>query len=825
MSHGNTRHTKTVRAVKGATERSGAARTRAIRTPALGGPALDTSTELLTPTRRFWHLAYLPIPLFLGAIAVLWIAKLPGAFDPPSLLLGLNFVFSTLVSLFVAYLIARTFLVRGTPGLLLLGGGVVVWGLAGVAAVGAGRSDANVVVAVHNLCVCLSAACHLAGAFFSLRAERTVRLAGLTLAVGYASAFGAVVLLALAALDGWIPQFFIEGYGGTPVRYWVLASAVAMFVLTAVLLGGAGRRALSGFRYWYTFALLLIATGLLGVMAESSHGSALSWAGRAAQFLGGVYMLIAAIASVRESHVWGISLGEALRDSERRFKVLTAATFEGIAITEAGRFSDANKQLLALLGYSRDELIGMPITDLIPAEDRQRVLLNINKEQESFIEHGALRKDGTRIVVEAHGRTLAYHDRKIRITAIRDITQRKRTEQAWRESEARYRTLTQRLEALMRALPVGVSFSDDVTCQHVTGNPAVLAQFEVRPGDNLSASAPQNDAPGRQVRFFHAGRPVSDAELPLQRAVAENAEIPPLELEVHLPSGRRWFADVSGAPVRDQQGHVIAGVAVTVDITQRKQMELELQRAKETAEAANRAKDEFLAVLSHELRTPLTPVLLAASLLERRRDLPAEVQADLRTIRRSVELEARIIDDLLDLSRIAHGKMKFDFRVTDIHLLARAAAETCGGGEGAAIELDLAAERHYVNADPARIQQVFWNLLNNARKFTPAAGRILLRSSDLPDNRICCARPTCRTTGSGSMSPIPASASNPMLCRESSLRLSRATAGGRDSSVGWGWAWRSAAPLPRRTAGCSAPPAPVRVAAQLSRSNLPRWPR
>src|SRR5512136_2399070 len=100
----------------------------------------------------------------------------------------------------------------------------------------------------------------------------------------------------------------------------------------------------------------------------------------------------------------------------------------------------------------------------------------------------------------------------------------------------------QRLQALMQALPVGVSFSDDPTCQRITGNPTVLAQFEDSAADNLSASAPDAGAPGRQVRFFREGQPIGDAELPLQRAVAENREVSPMELEVLLPSGRRWFA-------------------------------------------------------------------------------------------------------------------------------------------------------------------------------------------------------------------------------------------------------------------------------------------
>ncbi len=127
------------------------------------------------------------------------------------------------------------------------------------------------------------------------------------------------------------------------------------------------------------------------------------------------------------------------------------------------------------------------------------------------------------------------------ITTGADITSIRKAEQALKESE-------ERLQALMKALPVGVSFSDDSTCQRITGNLAVLAQFELGPQDNLSASALDSNAPGRQVRFFKDGREISDIELPLQRAVAENREIAPMELEVLLPSGRRGFQKLREHP-------------------------------------------------------------------------------------------------------------------------------------------------------------------------------------------------------------------------------------------------------------------------------------
>ena len=164
---------------------------------------------------------------------------------------------------------------------------------------------------------------------------------------------------------------------------------------------------------------------------------------------------------------------------------------------------------------------------------------------------------------------------------------------------------------------------------------------------------------------------------------------------------------------------------------QRQQIEAELRAARDAAESANRAKDEFLAALSHELRTPLTPVLMLAADKEQAAELPAAVRADFAMIRKNVELEARIIDDLLDLTRITHGKLALRFEAVEAHgLIAHALAILRSDREGKniALALDLAAAEPHVRGDAVRLQQVVWNVLKNAIKFTPAGGRIAIRS-------------------------------------------------------------------------------------------------
>lgn len=169
------------------------------------------------------------------------------------------------------------------------------------------------------------------------------------------------------------------------------------------------------------------------------------------------------------------------------------------------------------------------------------------------------------------------------------------------------------------------------------------------------------------------------------------------------------------------------------DITERKAADDALREAKERAEKASQAKDDFLAALSHELRTPLTPVLLSASTLRRDARLPREVLEVLGMIERNVSLEARLIDDLLDLTRIAKGKLQLRSELCDIHDLLGHAVEIVqeeARSRGLTLDIQLQARHRGVTGDPARLQQVFWNLLKNAIKFTPAGGRITVRSRD-----------------------------------------------------------------------------------------------
>ncbi|CAG4887768.1 hybrid sensor histidine kinase/response regulator [Paraburkholderia gardini] len=212
------------------------------------------------------------------------------------------------------------------------------------------------------------------------------------------------------------------------------------------------------------------------------------------------------------------------------------------------------------------------------------------------------------------------------------------------------------------------------------------------------------------------------------------------ELRIRRHDGAyRWFAARIVA-VQDSDGGVSKWFGSCTDIHPQREAieERELllaseQAARQTAEEANRAKDRFLAMLSHELRTPLTPVLAGARVLELMPDLPESARAGLRMILRNVELEARLIDDLLDLTRVANGKLRLSLETVDVHDVIDGVLELLRSEiqvKQQDVHVEKTARHHYVLADRARLQQMLWNLIRNAAKFTPDGGHIYVRTHD-----------------------------------------------------------------------------------------------
>ena len=182
----------------------------------------------------------------------------------------------------------------------------------------------------------------------------------------------------------------------------------------------------------------------------------------------------------------------------------------------------------------------------------------------------------------------------------------------------------------------------------------------------------------------------------------------------------------------------ITAMALSAGMAERRRIEEELQQQKSIVEAANRTKDHFLAMLSHELRTPLTPVISALESLETEPTQTEDTKASMAMIRRNIELETQLIDDLLDFTRIARDKMQLRFAPVDAHQAVSNVVEICRAEarfKRLHVHPNLRAKRCHVTADAAKFQQIIWNVLKNAIKFTPDGGEIII-SSDNPSETV-----------------------------------------------------------------------------------------
>src|SRR5947207_3803808 len=193
----------------------------------------------------------------------------------------------------------------------------------------------------------------------------------------------------------------------------------------------------------------------------------------------------------------------------------------------------------------------------------------------------------------------------------------------------------------------------------------------------------------------------------------------------------------------------ITAMALSAAMAERRRAEAAIEQQKTAVEAANRTKDNFLAMLSHELRTPLTPVMTALDSLETDLAQSEESKASLAMIRRNVELESQLIADLIDLTRIAKNKLDLKFDPVDVHEAIYNVVEICRGEANAKllhVYTDLRAGAHHVSADTAKFQQIIWNLLKNAIKFTPERGEIVISSYNSAPQSLTI---TVRDTGIG----------------------------------------------------------------------------
>lgn len=430
----------------------------------------------------------------------------------------------------------------------------------------------------------------------------------------------------------------------------------------------------------------------------------------------------------RKQHAESLqALAHKIESQARLFDAtLSNLTDLAYAFDRSGRFIFANKPLLELWGRSLEEIVGKNTFDLgYPQELAERIQSQV---QEVIATRHAVR--GETVFTGADGKLDDHEyiynpviapDGSVSavVGSTRLITERKRAEETLRQNEAQLRLVTDNAPVLL--------VRTDREHRFIFVNRAYAERNGRKPADLIGLKVEDVVGATAYASFRHH----------MDQALAGER----VEFEMEVPYeklGRRWI-HVIYVPEREADGTINGLLAVITDIGERKQAENELKRARDEAVAASRAKDDFLAALSHELRTPLNPVLLLASDAASNPELPARIRADFDFILKNVNLEARLIDDLLDLTRITRGKLRLQLRRCNVHAILEDAlsnVEAELAEKKLQLNVDFGAKSSRIQGDSVRLQQVFWNVLKNAVKFTPEGGRISVSTSLKDDGRV-----------------------------------------------------------------------------------------
>jgi PAS domain S-box-containing protein len=542
-----------------------------------------------------------PALSFVLAVAVLSHGASEWSHDAPFVLLILNTLFLVLSPALASYLAARSTMASGSSSTLLMGCGLLAIASSSLGAgwVRGGTGGADDATTVYNLGFMLASLFSFAAAWIGI--SENSRLKALpagknrVVLVAYAGVIIFVALLMLAAAHDITPVFFTQYQGPTLPRQIVLSLAVTFFALSSLMFFQLHQRSRASFLLWYCLALVLIAQGLGIVLFQRSLGSPINWLGRAFQFIGGVCFLIALLEGSREARMRGASFvemlpaivdiarlrdaEEALLQSEERLRVLVEASFEGIAITENGRFVDVNEQLCQLSGYTRSELLGREVAFLLPSEEQERVMGNITAGRDTITTHGLVCKDGGIVPVEAHGKTDRAGERSLRYTAIRDTSEQQAAKEALVSATAEAERRAQEaeegkrvLDAIMKYIPEGITIASapHVTTTHTStyGHELLARGWDSEAGFSLE------DWLARMEHFLPDGKTPARAEdLPLWKAVKLGEAVMGQELMIRNPGGHLLPVLCNAGPIRDSNGNVMGGVVAWREISDRKQAE------------------------------------------------------------------------------------------------------------------------------------------------------------------------------------------------------------------------------------------------------------
>jgi PAS domain S-box-containing protein len=406
---------------------------------------------------------------------------------------------------------------------------------------------------------------------------------------------------------------------------------------------------------------------------------------------------------------------EALRESELRFRRMADSAPAIIWVAEPdGRTTFLSRGWLDYTGQAGDEALGYGWLEAVHPQDRERaggIFRDANARHEAFsLDYRLRRADGEyrwaldsgRPRFDADGRFLGF------VGSVIDVHERKRAEDGMRESEARYRTLFESIDEGFCIIEVIFEGERPVNYRFLEVNPAFSRQTGL---DNAAGRLMRELAPAHEEHWFE-----------IYGRVAMTGE--PVRFENTARQLGRMF-DVYAFRIGAPEQRRVA--VLFYDITARKRAEDALQAANERLLEADRRKNEFLAMLSHELRNPLAPIRNGLYILERAVAGGDQARRAQDVMARQVEQLARLVDDLLDVTRVTRNKIELQRQRLELNELVRRTLEDYRptfDEAGVQLELESDVAPLFVDADWNRIAQVIGNLLQNAAKFTPRGGRV-----------------------------------------------------------------------------------------------------
>jgi two-component system CheB/CheR fusion protein len=415
-----------------------------------------------------------------------------------------------------------------------------------------------------------------------------------------------------------------------------------------------------------------------------------------------------------------------LRESEERFRTLASNAQDSITrFDREGRYVYANPVVSRLLRLPAESIVGRTVEDLgrnvgtETWEGRLREVFDTGTPQQFDRRTLEGRWFDVQLIPEFRGA-----DVETVLAIARDVTERRRAEEALKESEAKHRNLFEQMEATLQAVQDGIAVSD------MSGSFVLANDAQARINGYASTEEMLQDVAYFAETYELAlpdGTPLPVEQWPISR-VLRGESVVDLELRGRRKdTGREWFFSFTGEPVRDDQGKQSLAVVVTRDITERTRAEEALRDANTRLLEVDRRKNEFLAVLSHELRNPLTPIRYSLSILERSTPGSEPAKRAQEVIDRQTGQLVRLVDDLLDVTRVSRNKIQLQRRHLDLnHLVQRTVEDhrSLFEEKGITVEAILTSERLPIDGDEARLAQVVGNLLQNAAKFTPTGGQV-----------------------------------------------------------------------------------------------------